>query len=1044
MKQFFKSLWTVAALTTVFAGCSKDEAESPANKPREISMSVIAGSELESSPASRTTLNDDNSISWETSGEFLRVFETAGATTSSSKSEEALIDAGKAVFNVSFTENTSATAFTYNAIYPESAWVDGNTDVNNMRLITPTTQLPTATSFDGDADLLIAYPEQRDAQPTELQVRFKRIVAVGKMTIKNLNTSESITSVQFIAPESKKVTGRSSVNLNEGTVTEYGYSDIHYNNVTMNYDSSLGLQSGMTAYFTCFPFEILAGETFKVVVTTPSKVFTREVTIPDGRSLAFTEGRASVFSIDMSAATEETLETLEGEYVAIVKQGSTYYALASTNTVNSTRLDAKEVAYNGTDQTINVDDPTLVWTIAKSGDNYTLSNNNMFVSYSGSRNTAEMSETEYPLNISKTEEGLYTIASVSHSGRTLEKNSNEQYFAFYTGTQIKNFYLVKFDGEVEVPTTTPIGEITTEGNYTAEGTVVARGSQAYIIADNTGAMMVYHNGNERAVGEKISISGAVELYSNANGSSKSTPQFTNTATVKVLSTDNVWTYNPTAMDGTAMDALLSGELVCQEVQFEGNLEISGNYMNVTIPGASTAIGSIKYVETSTVEAYNGKDIIVKGYYVGYSSNKYVNVLPYSIEEAGGSTDPGPDPEVTPIGEITAAGTYKTEGTVVARGRQAYIIADNTGAMMVYHNGNERSVGEKISISGEVTLYNAQSTPQFSASAEVEVLSTGNSWSYNPAQKDGAAMDALLSGTPVCTEIAFQGNLAVSGNYVNVTIPGASTAVGSIKYIDNSTVAAYDGRDVLVKGYFVGTSSSRYVNVLPYSVEEANPSTDPAIKADPTSLSFAAAGESKEVIYTAENLGSNQVFAAVSGENASQFSATVGNGTVTVTAAENTETTAKTATLTLYIAASEGGEHLAEATVALTQAGASSGNEQTATLSFAGGDAQNHDELPFTDGVITAVFAKGNHSTAPRWDSDLVRFYGTNGMHNQLTVSGATITKIEFIFNGSYDTAGMTADSGAISGSTWIGSSDNVVFTAGNKQTRIEGIIVTYN
>ena len=288
------------------------------------------------------------------------------------------------------------------------------------------------------------------------------------------------------------------------------------------------------------------------------------------------------------------------------------------------------------------------------------------------------------------------------------------------------------------------------------------------------------------------------------------------------------------------------------------------------------------------------------------------------------TTPEPDPDVTPIGEITTAGTYKTEGTVVARGKMAYIIADNTGAIMVYHKDNERSVGEKISISGEVTLYNAQSTPQFSASAEVEVLSTGNSWSYNPAQKDGAAMDALLSGTPVCTEIAFQGNLAVSGNYVNVTIPGASTAIGSVKYIDNSTVAAYDGKDVIVKGYFVGTSSSKYVNVLPYSVEEANPSTDPAIKADPTSLSFAAAGESKEVTYTAENLGENQVFAAVSGENASQFSATVGNGTVTVTAAENTETTAKTATLTLYIAASEGGEHLAEAIVTLTQAGVSSG------------------------------------------------------------------------------------------------------------------------
>lgn len=91
-----------------------------------------------------------------------------------------------------------------------------------------------------------------------------------------------------------------------------------------------------------------------------------------------------------------------------------------------------------------------------------------------------------------------------------------------------------------------------------------------------------------------------------------------------------------------------------------------------------------------------------------------------------------------------------------------------------------------------------------------------------------------------------------------------------------------------------------------------------------SVSFAAAGESKDITFRATNLGSNQIFATISGDGAGQFTASVGDGTVTVTAAENTETTAKTATLTLYIAASEGGEHLAEATVALTQAGVSSG------------------------------------------------------------------------------------------------------------------------
>lgn len=285
------------------------------------------------------------------------------------------------------------------------------------------------------------------------------------------------------------------------------------------------------------------------------------------------------------------------------------------------------------------------------------------------------------------------------------------------------------------------------------------------------------------------------------------------------------------------------------------------------------------------------------------------------------TTPEPDPDVTPIGEITTAGTYKTEGTVVARGKMAYIIADNTGAIMVYHKDNERSVGEKISISGEVTLYNAQSTPQFSASAEVEVLSTGNNWTYNPAKKDGAAMDALLSGTPVCTEIEFEGNLAISGNYVNVTIPGASTAIGSVKYIDNSTVAAYDGKDVIVKGYFVGTSSGKYVNVLPYSVEEANPSTDPQMTVDPASLSFAAAGGEKSVTVTTRNADGCTIEASV--DNA-VFSVSVSGTTVKVVAKENTSESKIEGTLTVKLM--KAGSAVVTKTVALSQSGVSSGSD----------------------------------------------------------------------------------------------------------------------
>ncbi|WP_346693450.1 DUF5689 domain-containing protein [uncultured Alistipes sp.] len=343
------------------------------------------------------------------------------------------------------------------------------------------------------------------------------------------------------------------------------------------------------------------------------------------------------------------------------------------------------------------------------------------------------------------------------------------------------------------------------------------------------------------------------------------------------------------------------------------------------------------------------------------------------------TTPEPDPDVTPIGEITTEGTYKTEGTVVARGKMAYIIADNTGAMMVYHNGNERSVGEKISISGEVTLYNAQSTPQFSASAEVEVLSTGNSWSYNPAQKDGAAMDALLSGTPVCTEIAFQGNLAVSGNYVNVTIPGASTAVGSIKYIDNSTVAAYDGRDVLVKGYFVGTSSSRYVNVLPYSVEETNPSTDPEMMVDPASLSFPAAGGEKSVTVTTRNADGCTIEA--SADNA-KFEVSVSGTTVKVVAKENTSESKIEGTLTVKLM--KAGSAVVTKTVALSQSGVSSGSDTKGVYSSMDIFTCTEDDSP------SASYTLGNSTTFNGMEASGVKL-GTSSKSGYFTSQAVGVT-----------------------------------------------------
>ncbi len=177
--------------------------------------------------------------------------------------------------------------------------------------------------------------------------------------------------------------------------------------------------------------------------------------------------------------------------------------------------------------------------------------------------------------------------------------------------------------------------------------------------------------------------------------------------------------------------------------------------------------------------------------------------------------------------------------VVATGSQAYIIADESGAMMVYGNNHGRTVGEKINISGEVTVYTSGSsfgTPQFGNTATVEVVSTGNEVTYNPTVLDGAAFDAMLNQT-MAKEVEFTGKWVVSGSYINIEDIEGANKTGSIKYVNNADYAEFNGQTVVIKGFFVGVSSGNYVNVLPYSVE-TDPNA-PALNVDRTSLTFAA-------------------------------------------------------------------------------------------------------------------------------------------------------------------------------------------------------------
>lgn len=442
MKTFFKSILAVAVCASLFTACSKDDTVSDPSNGRKVTMTVSASSELESASGSRTTYDPlTGKVSWNATGEFLQVLETAASTTVFATSQEGVISGDIAKFAVTFPANEN-TPLVYNAVYPASAWVTtSNTDITNMKVITPTVQQPTATSFDSNADLLIAKSISVESQPTELQMSFGRAVAIGKMTVKNLASAESVLGVKFTAPD-KKVTGRSYVDMTAGTIKEYGYINNFADNVTLNYSSEMNItansEAGMTAYFTCFPFEVATGETFTVTVTTASKIFTKTVTVQEGRALAFAAGDSSTFAVDMTGATEEENETLSGDYVITATQSETTYAMSSL--AEGSRLAPVVITPSNPYKT---GDETLIWTITKSGDNYTISQGENYLSWE-SGNSATTSTTPYELVITKNKsEGTYQIASAATPSRILTKNTQAAYgFGFYTGSQTKDLTLI--------------------------------------------------------------------------------------------------------------------------------------------------------------------------------------------------------------------------------------------------------------------------------------------------------------------------------------------------------------------------------------------------------------------------------------------------------------------------------------------------------------------------------------------------------------------------------------------------------------------------
>ena len=301
MKNIFKSLMLVAVAAMGFTACEQTNVENATPAVPEVAMTITADVD-----ETRTVISDEanGKVVW-SEGDQLMVIENDDTFR---KTTETVIDGeGKAQFAVSFPKNSGKV--TYNAIYPASA-VDVNySSAEEVVVQVKNTQFATATSFDPTADVLVAKQIEFEAQPTELNMQFKRIVAFGKMTFTHLRGTSKIKQVTFTAGEEDVLAGRNFVNATTGEVFVYGDDDAT-NSITVNYEEAIESDD---VYFVCNPFQMEAGETFTVKVICDDAVYTREVEIPAGRSLTFTEGDMTTFIVNMEDASVQDVAAVESK-----------------------------------------------------------------------------------------------------------------------------------------------------------------------------------------------------------------------------------------------------------------------------------------------------------------------------------------------------------------------------------------------------------------------------------------------------------------------------------------------------------------------------------------------------------------------------------------------------------------------------------------------------------------------------------------------------------------------------------------------------------
>lgn len=248
---------------------------------------------------------------------------------------------------------------------------------------------------------------------------------------------------------------------------------------------------------------------------------------------------------------------------------------------------------------------------------------------------------------------------------------------------------------------------------------------------------------------------------------------------------------------------------------------------------------------------------------------------------GSGETPEPTPGAGTIAEIAAgaenAAIDLKDVLVTGVTLKSYVITDATGSILVFANADPKvKVGDKINVTGTTGKHNGLmqiTTPT------ATVVSSGNAVSY-PAPLELTEAKMKEDAPTAVTYVSFTGTVKKSGNFYNIFVGSYTAKDLSCSYYTGN-MEGFVGSDIKVEGWYVG--GNPHYQVVATKVEEVVSDTPKfsvstetlTAKAADKSVSFDVRGNVKWTV------SSDNAAYKVSPESGD------GNGTVTVSFAENT-------------------------------------------------------------------------------------------------------------------------------------------------------------